>query len=184
VETVVLSFTPAADTKNIKIISHLDDTADSIIGDPNRIQQVIWNLLSNAVKFSSKGSKIWIKVHRINSQIELLVKDEGMGIEAEDYEKIFGRFQQVDSSTARRAGGLGLGLAISKHIVELHGGRIQVYSEGLGKGTAFQVFFPIAPVLPKERNDELPIDDFFENTNHIDDDKKYRRPWGQNLYGF
>ena len=158
VDAVVLSFVPAADAKMIKIIKHLDEAADSIIGDAERIQQVVWNLLSNAVKFSPKNSKIWISIHRVNSHIVMQVTDQGIGIESGNLKKIFGRFEQVDSSISRKAGGLGLGLAISKHIVELHGGKIEVESEGEGKGATFKVSFPIAPVAPEE-NDSLPIDD-------------------------
>lgn len=162
VDAVALSFGPAADAKLIKIITHLYEDSDSIIGDADRIQQVVWNLLSNAVKFSPKNSKIWVSIRRQDSHIVLQVKDQGIGISEENSSKIFGRFEQVDSSISRKAGGLGLGLAISKHIVELHGGRIEVESEGENKGTTFNVFFPIAPTLPHEK-DQMPIDDAFDN---------------------
>ena len=159
VEAVILSFSPATEAKGIKVISHLDEDSDSIIGDPNRIQQVVWNLVSNAVKFSRKGSKIWITVRRVSSHIEIEVRDEGEGISEENLSKIFGRFEQVDSSVSRKAGGLGLGLAIAKHIVELHGGRITAKSDGLGLGTSFSVHFPISPLKPETSDDKMPIDD-------------------------
>lgn len=164
VESVILSFSPATDAKLIKIIPQLEGDSDSIIGDSDRIQQVVWNLISNAVKFSPKNSKIWVVVKRVNSHILLQVRDEGIGLEEDNLSKIFGRFEQVDSSTTRKAGGLGLGLAISKHIVELHGGRIEVESEGKDKGTTFKVYFPVAPLLP-ETNDQMPIDDELSKRN-------------------
>lgn len=172
VEAVLLSFTPAADAKKIQFISHLDDSADSIIGDPNRVQQVVWNLLSNAIKFSPKGSRIWINVRRRSSQMEVSVQDEGVGLDEKDFDKIFGRFEQVDSSVSRRAGGLGLGLAISKHIVELHGGKLEVESRGPGKGSLFRALFPIAPVQPKKNEPDLPIDDRFKGAEKVPEEQK------------
>lgn len=172
VEAVVLSFSPAADAKSIRVISQLDGSSDSIIGDPGRIQQVVWNILSNAVKFSPKESKIWLKVYRENSHIIFSVQDQGIGLASEDFDKIFGRFEQVDSTISRKSGGLGLGLAISKHIVELHGGRIDVASEGPGKGTTFKVIFPIAPVLPDDNSVDIPIDDLFKPTGKAADIKR------------
>lgn len=163
VEAVALSFMPAADAKSIKIVTHYNQDSDSIIGDPGRVQQVVWNLLSNAMKFSTKNSQIWITVRRVNSQVELEVKDQGAGLEPNDLDKIFGRFQQVDSSTTRKAGGLGLGLAISKHIVEMHGGKIEARSEGINKGASFVVTFPISPVRPETESGQLPIDDEFKS---------------------
>ena len=171
-EAVALSFQPAADVKGIRIITQFDNAADSIIGDPNRVQQVVWNLLSNAIKFSPKNSKIWVTVHRMSSHMELMIQDQGVGLEKDDFDKVFGRFQQVDSSITRRAGGLGLGLAISKHIVEMHGGRIEVSSEGAGKGSLFKVIFPISPVLPKTANDDQSDDDTMEGISVIADDQK------------
>lgn len=164
VESVVLSFEPAARAKSIDIITSLDNQSDSIIGDPARMQQVIWNLLSNAVKFSSKQSKIWISVKRDNSQILLQIRDQGVGIETQLLEKIFDRFQQADSSVSRRAGGLGLGLSIARHIVELHGGRLIAQSAGLGRGSVFTATFPISPLTPEHGIDPLPIDDQYRAT--------------------
>ncbi len=165
VEAVVLSFEPAARAKEIDIIVGLDTQSDSILGDPSRVQQVVWNLLSNAVKFSPKRAKIWVTVRREDSHIELEVKDKGIGIDPAHLDKIFGRFQQVDSSAARRAGGLGLGLSISKHIVELHGGHLRAHSAGLGEGSAFTAVFPISPVAPEAENVGLPIDDQLGETS-------------------
>lgn len=161
VEAVVLSFRPAAEAKDISIIAHTDEDSDTILGDPQRVQQVVWNLVSNAIKFSKKKSRIWVIVQRFNSQVELKVKDQGLGLSAEDLDRVFGRFEQVDTSMGRKAGGLGLGLAISKHIVELHGGKIWAESEGLGTGTTFTASFPISPLKPVV-NQGLPIDDDLE----------------------
>lgn len=161
VEGVVLSFRPAAEAKEINIICHTNEDSDTILGDPQRIQQVVWNLLSNAIKFSKKKSRIWVIVERFNSQIEIKVKDQGLGLSREDLNRVFGRFEQVDSSIGRKAGGLGLGLAISKHIVELHGGKIWADSEGLGTGTTFVASFPISPLKPVVEGG-LPIDDDLE----------------------
>ena len=161
IEAVALSFQPAAEAKGIKMISNLNDSSDSIIGDPQRIQQVIWNILSNAIKFSPKNSKVWLTLTRKNSHMVLAIQDQGIGIDADDLVKIFARFEQVDSSVSRGAGGLGLGLSISKHIVELHGGYIEAHSDGLSQGAIFKVYLPIAPVASVPEGEHLPIDDMF-----------------------
>lgn len=166
VEAVVLSFRPAAEAKDISIVSHTSEDSDTILGDPQRVQQVVWNLVSNAIKFSKKKSRVWVLVERVNSQVELKVKDQGIGLSPEDLERVFGRFEQVDSSIGRKAGGLGLGLAISKHIVELHGGKIWAESEGAGTGTTMVVSFPISPLKPVAQGD-LPIDDDFEDAVNV-----------------
>ncbi|MBX3032381.1 MAG: GAF domain-containing protein [Bdellovibrionaceae bacterium] len=144
VEAVILSFQPATEAKAIRIIPDLDREGDVFTGDPDRLQQVIWNLLSNAVKFSPQGSSIRVEIKRQRSHLELKVQDQGVGLKPEDLERIFGRFQQVESVISRKTG-LGLGLSISKHLVELHGGRIEVASEGPGKGSVFNVSFPLTP---------------------------------------
>lgn len=164
VEAVVLSFRPAAEAKEITIIAHTDEDSDTILGDPERVQQVIWNMMSNAIKFSKKKSRIWVLVQRVNSQVEIKIKDEGLGLSQEDLERVFGRFEQVDSSIGRKAGGLGLGLAISKHIIELHGGKIWAESEGLGKGVSITASFPISPLKPIVQNTQ-PTDDEFGDSS-------------------
>ncbi len=163
VDLVILSFRPALDAKSIQLISHTDDDSDSIIGDPGRIQQVFWNILGNAIKFSSKNSRIWIRIFRVNSHMDVEIRDEGEGLALENLQKIFGRFEQVDTSVSKKAGGLGLGLAIAKHIVELHGGLIKAESDGLGKGTCFTVSFPISPLKPHYNNGPDDHDNFEEN---------------------
>jgi PAS domain S-box-containing protein len=141
-ETVRLS----AEAKNIRIHKILNPGAGPIKGDPTRLQQVIWNLLSNAVKFTPKGGKIQVLLERINSHIEISVADTGIGITNEFLPHVFERFRQADSSTSRQHGGLGIGLAIAKQIVELHGGSLTAISEGEGKGAIFQIQLPISAV--------------------------------------
>jgi len=116
----------------------------TMLGDPMRLQQVTWNLLTNAVKFTPEEGRVRISTRCIDRKICLEIKDSGQGIDPEFLPHVFDRFRQADSSTARRYGGLGLGLAIARHIVELHGGEISVDSEGDGKGATFTVCVPIS----------------------------------------
>jgi PAS domain S-box-containing protein len=137
---------PGAQAKDIQLISVLDPASATVSADPHRLQQVIWNLLSNAIKFTPKGGQVRVALQRVNSQVELTVSDNGIGIPASFLPQVFDRFSQRDSSTTRAFGGLGLGLAISKQLVELHGGTINVMSEGEGKGAAFSVKLPLSVV--------------------------------------
>jgi hypothetical protein len=116
------------------------------MGDPERLQQVFWNLLSNAVKFTGKSGRVRVSIQSIGSQVEVAVSDTGMGIDAEFLPHVFNRFSQRDSSSTRSVRGLGLGLAIAKQLVELHGGSIQAESPGAGQGSTFTVKFPCSPV--------------------------------------
>ncbi len=125
----------------------------TLVGDPERLQQVMWNLLSNAVKFTERGGQVRIKVERVASQVLVTVEDNGRGIEPDFLPHVFDRFKQADGSTTRQFGGLGLGLAIVRHIVELHGGRASVSSPGLGLGAKFEVTLPIQAPLPSEAPD-------------------------------
>lgn len=140
------SATPAADAKGIRLQTLLDPKATAISGDPDRLQQVVWNLLSNAVKFTPKGGRVQIRLERINSHVEIVVSDTGRGIEAEFLPHVFERFRQSDGSMTRRQGGLGLGLAIVRQIVELHGGTVAVESDGEGHGAKFTIHLPLLPV--------------------------------------
>jgi PAS domain S-box-containing protein len=149
IESVIDSICPAAEAKNIRIQSLLDPAAGPVSGDPDRLQQVFWNLLSNAVKFTPKGGRIQIRLERINSHLEVTVSDTGQGISPEFLPYVFERLQQADSTTTRAHGGLGLGLAIVRHLVELHGGRVQVASAGVGKGATFMVNLPITIFRPE-----------------------------------
>jgi CheY-like chemotaxis protein/anti-sigma regulatory factor (Ser/Thr protein kinase) len=114
-----------------------------VAGDASRLQQVFWNLLSNAVKFTPKGGRIDVGVQYADGHAVVRVRDDGCGIRPEDLACIFDRFRQVDSSTTRRSGGLGLGLAIVRHLVELHGGTVRAESEGDGRGATFFVALPV-----------------------------------------
>ncbi|MFL6215488.1 MAG: response regulator [Blastocatellia bacterium] len=134
---------PAADAKGIELQLLLDPNAGPISGDPQRLQQVIWNLLSNAVKFTPKDGRVQVRLERINSHIEIIVSDTGEGINEEFLPHVFERFRQADSTYTRRHGGLGLGLAIVRHLVELHGGTVAAQSNGEHKGATLTVTLPI-----------------------------------------
>jgi PAS domain S-box-containing protein len=142
VEQAIEVARPAADAKQIRLQTILDTEAGVISGDPGRLQQVVWNLLSNAVKFTPKGGRIQITVERINSHVEIVVSDTGQGIPTEFLAHPFERFEQAQSGTTRSHGGLGLGLAIVRHIVELHGGTVFAESAGEGQGATFTVKLP------------------------------------------
>jgi CheY-like chemotaxis protein len=114
-----------------------------VLGDAARLQQVIWNLVSNAIKFTPKGGRVHIALERVNSHIELSVSDTGQGIAGEALPHVFERFWQAESGTERRQGGLGLGLAIVRHLVESHGGEVAVHSDGPGQGACFTVKLPL-----------------------------------------
>jgi len=124
-----------------------------VSGDPSRLQQVIWNLLSNAVKFTAPQGRIEVHLERAGTQAQIRVKDDGIGIPPDFLDYVFDRFRQADSSTTRQHGGLGLGLAIVRHLVELHGGTVQAASAGEGKGSTFTVQLPITPLRSQR---ELP----------------------------
>ncbi len=146
-EAAVESLRPMADARQIRLDVVLDPRAGPVRGDPNRLQQVAWNLLSNAIKFSSKGSRVQLALYRINSHVEIVVTDTGIGIQPEFLPHVFERFRQGDSSTTRSYGGLGLGLAIVKRLVEMHGGVVRAESPGPGRGATFTVVLPVA-VMP------------------------------------
>jgi CheY-like chemotaxis protein/anti-sigma regulatory factor (Ser/Thr protein kinase) len=120
------------------------------MGDPTRLQQVVWNLLSNAVKFTPKGGRVQVLVERRDSSVEIVVVDSGKGIPADFLPHVFERFRQAEGSVARKYGGLGLGLSIVKHLVEAHGGTIDVFSEGEGRGATFTVRLPTLVPRRKE----------------------------------
>jgi len=146
VEAAIDSVRPAAAAKEIAIVPVVDPQAGPVSGDPGRLQQVVWNLLSNAVKFTRKGGKVFVSVARTDSQVEIVVRDSGQGIEPEFLPRLFDRFSQFDGSTTRRHGGLGLGLAIVRQLVEMHGGSVEAHSPGRGQGATFTVMLPLAPV--------------------------------------
>ena len=151
VRGVLDSIEPAAQAKGLRLENVLDPKSVIVSGDPARLQQVFWNLLSNAVKFTPKGGRIQVLLQRVNSHIEFSVSDTGIGIPADFLPHVFDRFSQRDSSTHREYGGLGLGLAISKQLVDLHGGTIHAKSMGEGQGATFVVHLPLI-ILGKERD--------------------------------
>jgi signal transduction histidine kinase len=142
---VLDAMSPAAQAKQISLQMKLAEDAGLISGDPDRMQQIVWNILSNAIKFTPAGGRVEVAVSRIDTCVEISVADTGQGISAEFLPHVFERFRQADSSTTRKFGGLGLGLSIVRHLVELHGGLIQVQSEGEGKGSTFTVRFTLLP---------------------------------------
>ena len=151
VRSALDSIEPTARTKGVRLESVLDPQSVVVSGDPARLQQVFWNLLSNAVKFTPKGGRIQVVLQRVNSHIEFSISDTGIGIPAAFLPHVFERFTQKDSSTHREYGGLGLGLAICKQLVELHGGSIQAKSMGEGQGATFVVTLPLT-ILGRERD--------------------------------
>jgi PAS domain S-box-containing protein len=145
---------PAADAKGVRLERILDGRRCIVSGDPGRLQQIVWNLLSNAIKFTPKGGKVQVLLERVDSHIEISVSDTGIGIPAEFLPQLFGRFAQRDSTPNRSYGGLGLGLAISKQLVELHGGSIDARSPGEGRGATFSVRMPL--VLAESEHEQSP----------------------------
>lgn len=146
IEAALETVRPASEAKGIRIEKLLDPAAGPIFGDPNRMQQIVWNLVSNAIKFTPRGGKVQVVLQRVNSHIEIAVADTGIGIKTEFLPHVFERFRQADASTSRKHGGLGLGLAIVRHLVELHGGTIVAASPGEGSGTTFTVNLPLSVV--------------------------------------
>jgi CheY-like chemotaxis protein len=139
------SIRPAADAKSIKVDSHVKEEAILIAGDPDRLQQVFFNLLSNAVKFTPANGRVDVTLEHLGSNIQITVTDSGAGIRSDFLPYVFDRFTQADTTTARKHGGLGLGLAIVRHLVELHGGSVEAESAGEGKGASFTVRLPLRP---------------------------------------
>jgi CheY-like chemotaxis protein/anti-sigma regulatory factor (Ser/Thr protein kinase) len=133
---------PAADAKRIRLQATLDTETGTILGDPDRLQQVVWNLLSNAIKFTPRDGRVHIVLERVDSHVEITVSDTGQGFDPTFRPYLFDRFRQADSAITRTHGGLGLGLAIVRHIVELHGGTVQAESAGEQKGATFTVNLP------------------------------------------
>lgn len=147
IRAAVEAVRPAADAKGVELIVQLDEPG-TLMGDSERIQQVVWNLLSNAIKFTPKGGQVTLTAERDDGHLFLRFRDSGEGITAEFLPEIFEPFRQADASTTRRHGGLGLGLAIVRQIVQAHGGTVRAESEGHGRGAVFTVDWPV----PKERN--------------------------------
>ena len=143
VEAALDAVRPAADGKGIRLQAVLDPGAGPLTGDPDRLQQVVWNLLTNAVKFTPKGGRVQVHLQRVNSHVEIVVSDTGQGISAEMLPVIFDRFWQADRGPTRTHKGLGLGLALVRHLVEAHGGTVTAQSVGEGTGATFIVRLPV-----------------------------------------
>jgi hypothetical protein len=146
IESAIDAALPAVEAKSIRLQRVLDSGASMVSGDPSRLQQVVWNLLSNAIKFTPRSGRVQVKLERVDSHVEIAVSDNGQGIDADILPYIFERFRQADSSTTRAHGGLGLGLAIVRHLVEMHGGTVRAESEGEGRGATFTVRLPLVAV--------------------------------------
>ena len=146
VSDAVNTVRPAADAKNIAIETSFDAEAGPVLGDANRLQQVIWNLLSNAVKFTPKNGRIEVALQRVNSEVEISIGDSGEGISSDFLPYVFDRFRQGDGKTTRLHSGLGLGLAIVRQLVELHGGTVNAHSDGPGRGAIFKLRLPVLSI--------------------------------------
>lgn len=160
IRAAVDSIRPAAEAKSIQVDVALDPSVGPISGDSSRLQQVIWNLLSNAIKFTPKQGRVEIRLERIDSNALVVVSDTGMGIPPDFLPYVFDRFRQGDTTITRSQGGLGLGLAIVRHLVELHGGTVRAESLGENQGATFKIWLPLAAVrlervLPKSPSDLL-----------------------------
>ena len=151
VRTAIETLTPALDAKSIRIESTLDPAAGTIRADPDRVQQIVWNLLSNAIKFTPEHGTVRVAVTRAGTNVEIVVTDSGVGIQPEFVPYVFERFRQAEAGSRRRYGGLGLGLAIVRHLVELHGGTVTAESDGEGTGATFRVLLPSrAPITDSQ----------------------------------
>ena len=142
INAAIDSIQPAADLKEIQIEVTLDPATRHISADPNRLQQVVWNLLANAIKFTPARGRVQVSLHRKGRDVQIKIADTGKGIAPAFLPFIFDRFRQADASTTRSFGGLGLGLSIVRHLVELHGGSVQAHSKGEGQGATFTITLP------------------------------------------
>jgi signal transduction histidine kinase len=163
IEAALDSVSPAAEAKGLHIVRELDDV-EPILGDRDRLQQIVWNLLSNAVKFTPRDGAVTVGLRRRDADVEICVQDTGIGISSEFLPYVFDRFTQADGSATRRHGGLGLGMAIVRHLVELHGGTVGVSSDGENLGATFVLTLPIrvgtvAAAGQADTQDAFPADD-------------------------
>jgi PAS domain S-box-containing protein len=156
VQGTIQGLQPAAEEKGVQLAASVDPGIGQVLGDSKRLQQVLWNLVHNAVKFTSSGGRVEIGGQRLDGRLRISIRDNGRGISPEFLPHVFERFRQQDSSSTREAFGLGLGLSIAKHLVELHGGSIQASSPGEGQGATFTVEIPAEPAQAAGVNDETP----------------------------
>jgi PAS domain S-box-containing protein len=154
IEGALEAVRPAAEAKGVRLEKRLDTSIHSVTGDPARLQQVIWNLLSNAIKFTPHGGQVSIRLERAESHVQIVVTDTGEGIPQEFLPYVFDRFRQADARTTRRHGGLGLGLAIVRHLVEMHGGTVSAESAGEHLGSTFTVNLPLTPIYQRSSRQE------------------------------
>jgi len=176
IDAAVEAVRPAAEAKGVRMQKVMDTGAVSIPGDPARLQQVVWNLLSNAIKFTPRGGYVQIRSERVNSHLEIIVSDTGQGIAPDFLPHVFDRFRQADQKTSRQHGGMGLGLAIVRHLVELHGGTVRANSGGVDQGATFTVQLPISPIYQVDSSgsrvhpgarDLLPPDDLTDRLDGL-----------------
>jgi PAS domain S-box-containing protein len=151
VNAAVDAVRPALDAKSLNLVTGLDSEAGPVAGDPERLQQVIWNLLTNAIKFTPRGGRIDVRLERRDSGVQVQVSDSGRGIAPDFVPRVFERFSQAEASSSRSQPGLGIGLALVRHLVELHGGTVQVASDGEGRGATFTVRLPVPATLQGHR---------------------------------
>jgi len=169
IEATIEIVRPAAVAKEIEFKLNLDRRTVEILGDPDRLQQLVWNLLSNAIKFTSNRGRVEVQLRRNGPQAEITIRDTGEGIDPQFLPHVFERFRQADGSSARKYSGLGLGLAIVRHLTELHGGTVHAESAGIGHGSTFKVSLPAvrdeqrAPTTAKDHTTQVAID------NKLDD---------------
>lgn len=162
IDSAVASVQPTAEAKGVRLIAVLG-SGGPIQGDPGRIQQIIWNLLTNAIKFTPRGGRVEISHRKTGSHVEIVIRDTGQGIKPEFLPHVFERFRQEDASTTRKSGGLGLGLSIVKHLVEMHGGLVEAASAGVGQGATFTVRLPLAAIRLSEP-ERAPMKEFLPDT--------------------
>ncbi|HKP86517.1 MAG TPA: ATP-binding protein [Blastocatellia bacterium] len=156
----------AADSKGIRLEVSLDPSARRISGDSSRLQQVVWNLLANAIKFTPSGGRVEVRLERAGPDAQIRVSDTGCGISPDFLPFIFDRFRQADGASTRRHGGLGLGLAIVRHLVELHGGTVFVESSGEGRGATFSIRLPLAPIQVRQASRRMNADSLRANESN------------------
>jgi two-component system CheB/CheR fusion protein len=142
IQSAVEVLKPTADTRGIAVDVHVPPSPCIVVGDKQRLQQAIWNILGNAIKFSPQSSRVDVQLQRRGDYFELAITDHGIGISPDMLPRLFKMFQQADGSATRVHGGLGLGLALTRHLVELHGGRIEAQSDGVGHGATFRLYLP------------------------------------------
>jgi len=155
IEAAVEVVRPAASAKGVQIEINSDSSVGVVLGDPTRLQQIIWNLLSNAVKFTPREGSVYVSMRRAGSSAQVIVQDTGVGISSDFLPYVFERFRQAESPITRSYRGLGLGLAIVRHLTELHGGTVSAESQGEGRGATFTVSIPLAAMQPGESASQL-----------------------------